>query len=359
MSVFSRHPIGGHGFASRPLATECFGLSDPLTRHAAMVDRFFPGNAPKWSDALIARTRRHIAGCASVHELALRMALADHLPATALDAVEEGMCWQVIEHNPGVISCDLFAHFRTRAALSLMEGPDNTVMLHEEAAIPFAQDSDATIREATLALSHGLSRWRDDADENAPMRADLPAEHMQEMLWTTAAILAQRIAPMDLMPYGALLGRVEDAGQQVLASHDEQRGPFGQAARLAHQLHDRWIDDETLVGLAQEGHYVHLFALIADRCGLNVADLASAIINGTADDARLLFRAADMPPACFAITLLALRQVRDGPGDKQIESLFHRFEELSIEDARMKIMPLAVSTGLRSAFARLGEGAGR
>ncbi|MEO8723916.1 MAG: DUF2336 domain-containing protein [Sphingobium sp.] len=355
MSDFSPHLTGGYHFASRSSATDWFGSPTPFVRHTALLDRFFPGDAPKWSDALVARTRRHIAGCMNSAEVALRMALGEHVQATALDGLASGLCWGVLEHNPAAISGDLFAHFRVRAALSLLESPNNTAV-HPDGTVSFDDDEETAVRDAALALSLALMRWRDGGDEMASMRADLPAEQMHTLVWITAAILAQAIAPMNIMPHGALLGAIEAAGQHVLAAQDEQQGAFGQAALLAHLLHQRAIDSTKLEQLAQDGHFLLLFAIVADRCNLNAPDVASAIVHGTARDAHLLFRAADMPPACYAITLLALRQVRDGASDQQLGALFDGYGALSVDEARTDIMPLALSAGLRNAFARLGEG---
>jgi hypothetical protein len=354
MSDLSPHQHGAHQLASNHLATKWPGLLAPFVRDSSALGRFFPGSSPKWSDALVARTRRHIGGVVATLEKSFRATLADNIPGQAMDHLPNGLCWRAIEQNPDLIAGDILTHFTTRAAISLMHGPDSTVMVHADGAVPFAQDDVIAVRDAAFALSRSLHIWRQGGEENSAIPCDLPAEYIPTLLWLIGALVAQGIARMDVMADGDLLVAVEQGGQQILAGHDEQTGAFGQASLLAHYLRDRQIAPEIFDHLAQDGHYLQIFAIIADRCGISAHQAAAIIVHGTAEQAHQLFRAADMPAASCAITLLALRQVRDGLSDIQLEALFQGFESLSLTDARCAIRPYILSAGFRDALGRIG-----
>lgn len=354
MSDLSPHQHEAHQLASNRLATEWPGLLAPFVRDASMLGRFFPGNGPKWTDALVARTRRHMGGAVATLELAFRAALADSIPDQALDHLPLGICWRAIEQNPQLIAGDLLTHFATRAAISLMHGPDSTVMVHADGAIPFRQDDAPAVRDAAFALSGSLHIWRQSGEESSAIPCDLPAEFMPTLLWRVGALFAQGIVRMDVIADTELLIAIEHAGQKLLAGHDEQTGAFGQASLLAHYLRDRHIEPEVLDHLAQDGHYLLTFALIADRCGISAHQVAAIIVHGTAEQAHQLFRAADMPAASCAITLLALRQVRDGLNDVQLEALYQNYGTLSVAEAKTAIRRHTLSTGLREALSHVG-----
>lgn len=300
---------------------------------------------------MVSRTRRHVAGCISGIETSLRVALTPHLPEGLLDTLPVGFAWQAIEQAPDLLDEQLFAHFRTRAALSLMAG----VARPEEQ--PFEAGA-SDIEEDYLGLTFALARWSEAAAEEQPMRVDLPAEHMQELLWTVCAQFARMLAPMAALPQEDLFITLDRVGQELLGLYDEETGPVARAALVARRLGPVALRTHA-AELAQEGQFLLLCAGIADRCRLETSRVAQALVHGDPQEVPLyLFRAADFGPEACALALLALRACRDSLGDERIVLLPDAYAALTRQEARSQIMELALSPSFRAALDRMAGGSG-
>lgn len=318
---------------------------------AADAARFFPQASPAWSDAMVARTRRHIAGCTSGLETSLRVALTPHMPEGVLDALPTAFVWQALAQSPALIDDALFAHFRTRAALSLMAAfarPED----------PLFEAGSSEVEEDYLGLILALGRWNEAAAEDQPMRVDLPAEHMQSLIWTVCAQFARMLAPMEAMPEADLLITLDRVGQELLMQYDEQTGPVARAALIARRL-GPVVLKEHASQLAQEGHFLLLCAGIADKCRLETSRVAHALVHGDPRHVPLyLFRAADYGAEACALALFALRTCRDSLGDERVARLPEAYAALDRPHARAQITGMALSSSFRSALHRMTAGGG-
>lgn len=318
---------------------------------AADFSRFFPQSGPLWSDAMVARTRCHIAGCTSGVETSLRVALTPNLPEAVLDSLPLGFVWQAMERMPGLLTDSLFAHFRTRAALSLMAGVARSGEPPFEAGL-------CDVEEDYLGLSIALARWSEARAEDQPMRVDLPAEHMQELLWAVCAQFAQMLTPMEVLPQADLLLTLDTVGQELLGVYDEETGPIARAALIARRLGPIAFREHA-IQLAQNGQFLLLCAGIADACRLETSRVAYALVHGDPQKMPLyLFRAADFGPEACALALFALRACRDSLGDERIGLLPEAYAALTREDARGRLMELALSPSFTAALQRLASGGG-
>jgi Uncharacterised protein conserved in bacteria (DUF2336) len=321
---------------------------NPLVRPDFAASAFFPGYGPRWTDALIARTRRHIGGCASGLETALRLQLSRTLPADLIDQLPPSVTWRAIERAPCLLDEELFAHFRTRAALSLMSLP--RISGHDNPR-PLFDTADPPIRDFALGLDLAVARWNEAGHEESPMRVDLPAEHVQSLVWLVSAALVNALIPTQAVSQAENMAAVDHAALDYLALYDEQAAPVGQASLLARKL--RGEADIDLVRMAQEGKFLLLAAIMADRCGLETSAVASAMIHAHPSHVLpLIGRAANVDAQAMALTALALRQARDSMSDDAIGMMVERYEQISPEQAHSALAGLSVSNGLQAALKR-------
>lgn len=299
------------------------------------------------------RTRRHIGGCISALEMALCVGLDQYLPEKTGNLVSPGHCWRMIDAAPHLLSAELFAHFRMRAAFSLMTnvaGP-----LTDTGMPALAGEEDEDVRSAIIGLSLAQARWSEVGAEDQPMRVDLPAEHMEELSWTVGGLLARMLLPMEIVPGMRLIGAIDDVVQQQLSTYDEQTGPIARASLLARSVHAQ-ITMDRLEDLARSGQFLLLAGIIAERTGLDTGVVAQAVVEH--DDPAILValcRVAGLSLQICGLTALALRSVRGDYDDGQIAVLADRFETMPHEEADAFVSSLAVSASLSSMLARLAS----
>ena len=89
-------------------------------RHDAELSQLGDVGLRRWSDALLAETRFHLAGMINAVELALDLHVDDAGITALLAQLGAGYARGAIEDDLGLISPALLAHLRCRAAVSLM-----------------------------------------------------------------------------------------------------------------------------------------------------------------------------------------------------------------------------------------------
>lgn len=350
MSDVSPRIEGGAATGADPLASRSAGLPDDGARRALAFAPFFPAGHPRWSDAMIARTRRHAGGCASSVEMALRIALCERLPAlgSILEATGPAIVWRMLEQNPQRMSDALFSHFRLRAGLSLLAAPDGGEGF---AAIAAAHPGETTLENRLAGLALSQQRWADRGGEDAPLRADLPAEEIRELASLTAAMLLRAAARSDVEPLDRLADAMNDALQSLLAAHDEESGPLAQAMLVACQIGDS-LDAGTW-RLLTSGGAILLCALIARRCRLSVDAVGFALVDGREGELLAMCRLADMPADAVLALLGSVGIVRPAPSDNRLQALAAEYEMLSADEARARCALLGLDADLRAAIGRL------
>lgn len=336
---------------SWPMARVMAGMSAVPVAHAIDLAFFFPDEAPARHDALIAETRRHLGGCVTAVEMALRLSL-DHAPeiAAALDHWPEMQVWPMVRAQPTLLGPALLAHMQMRAGVTLMlrqfGEADAEQPGEAHGGLPSADDPELGDAVSALALAEG--RWLMLGGEDRPMRPDLPAEHYAELVWTVAACLAA-VAKRTIPDGGdALLGAFERSGWALLTDHDESAGPIAQADRLVRRMGDR-ADSLELVGAALDQRRFLLFtALAARRLRLDSVQVTDMLVLGPLSDVALLCRALGGSDSDYRHLLIALRPVRPALSDIVIVTEAERYRELSDGDVVLAIGALRTPAAFRA-----------
>lgn len=349
MSVYSSPT----GMASDwPMARAVAGLSAIPVGHAIDLAFFFPDESHLRPDALVAETRRHLGGCITAIEIALRLSL-EHAPdiAAALDRWPAPLAWSMVRAQPTLIGPDLLAHMRMRAGATVMlrqTGHADIEQLGEESdgLVPSADDSQWG--EAVSALTLAEARWLTLNGEDAPMKPDLPAEYFAELMWTVAACLA--VVVQRTLGHGAdaSLSAFDRSGWALLRDHDEGACPMAQADRLVRAMGER-ADAPELLGVLLGQHRFLLFAAVAARrLRMDITQLVTILVMGPASRLSALCRALGGSAADYRHLLLTLRPVRPSLSDAAIVEESDRYKALSEEAADAAISALRTSPILRA-----------
>lgn len=316
------------------LAAGTPGGEGEATRNALFLQRCFGGRAMRWSDALIARTRRHIGGCLSSVEMTLRLELGADFDARLRDAV----CWPRVQADPALIDDALLADMRDRAAIGLMA---RDPMLADPAE---QWDAPQGLTDLVAALALAQSGWADAGPDDLPMRADLPAEAMPDLVWTVGALIADAAPVEDTQA-------IDQACAALLMRHDEQHMPFAQAALLAHRLHGVPNDADMLLTLARQRQVLALFAVMADRLGVDLRCLVRHVVEAEEKALFTLCRAAQFPREVAVRLVLGRRSVARGVDDSVLVDYADDYEGMTLKQARAAVAGLSLSAPLRARLA--------
>ncbi len=306
-------------------------------RNALFLHRCFDGRAMRWSDAVVARTRRHIGGCLTAVEMALGLELGAETELPLPDAV----CWGRVQADPALLSPMLLADMRDRAAIGLMAQDDMLADRQEDAAAPPFADGIADLL-AVLALAQ--SGWADAGPDGRPMRADLPAEAMPELVWTVGALLADASPP-------ERASAIDHACAALLMRHDEQHMPFAQAALLAHRMRGAGEDGDALLGLARQRHILALLAIMADRIGVDLPHLVRQVVEGEEQALFTLCRAAQFPREVAVRLVLGRRSVARGVDDSVLVDYADGYDRTPAAEALSSVAGLSLSAPMRAKLA--------
>jgi len=275
-----QRPHGDGGRADARLSRALIGE----IRHDADLDRLVDLLPGRWSDALLAEMRFHLSGLMNAIELAIGLHVTDPDAAAAIGGLGDGYSRMAIEDELGLLSPELLAHLRRRAAIAML------LRHHGAAASPvglLADEPDA-VREPLAAILAAITsaerRWCAPMLLDAPMAPDLPAEHFHDLAWTVAALLIRGCELRHLPAGPALVEAVAQATDRVIGQHDEGEGAFALAQRYARSL-----SAEMRLALApaalREARLLLFAALAEPETGLGLDALLDAMIDGT-DEAR-------------------------------------------------------------------------
>lgn len=337
---------------SWPMARVMAGMSAVPVGHAIDLARFFPLEERPRHDALIAETRRHLGGCLTAIEMALRVSL-DHAPAVAaaLGQWPDPLCWPTVRAQPALLGPALLAHMQMRAGVSLMLRPFGQAdadRKEEGTAQPMLRADDPVIGDAVAALALAEGRWIGAGGEDQPMRPDLPAEYFAELVWTAAACLAavaQRAAPD---AGDAMLVAFERSGWALLADHDESVSPIAEADRLVRRMGED-ADAPALLGAAlAERRFLLFAALAAHRLRMSVMQTTDILLTGPVAQLAALCRSLGGSDTDYRYLLLALRPVRPSLSDAAIVAEAARYQALAEQEADATVSALRTPAPFRA-----------
>lgn len=325
------------------------GESDAV-RHAIFLQRCFDGREMRWSDALVVRTRRHIGGCLVATEMALGLELRASYPEFPLPS--DPVCWARVQQDPSLLSPSLLAHMRDRAAIGLM-GRD--LALGDTAHNDADRESELfppSARELLDAVSLGQAGWNDIGPDASPMRVDLPAEMLPELVWTVGALLADTVIDADQSTTVRCV-EIDHACSAILARYDEQPMPFAQAALFAHQMHGLGIDEAYLLYLSRSRAVLALLAIAADRLGVELPCLVRHVVEASEQALFTLCRAADFPREVAVRLVLGRRSVARGADDSVLVHYADGYDGMTLAEAQRDMAMLGLSPYLRSQLSRV------
>jgi len=337
---------------SWPMADVMAGMSAVPVGHAIDLAFFFPVEARPRHDALIAETRRHLGGCLTAIETALRVSL-DHTPAVAalLARSPDPVCWPTVRAQPTLLSPAVLAHMQMRAGVSLMLrqfGQADVERVEENPPEPLLRADDPVFGDAVAALALAEGRWIATGGEDQPLRPDLPAEYFAELVWTASACLAavaQRVAPDAA---DAMLVAFERSGWALLADHDESVSPIVEVDRLVRRM-GHHADAPALLGAAlSERRFLLFAALVAHRLRMNVMQATDILLMGPVTQLAALCRSLGGSDTDYRYLLLALRPVRPSLSDAAIVVEAERYQALDEQEADATVSALRTPAPFRA-----------
>ncbi len=339
------------------------GLSVAPARHAVDLMRLFPCDAPDWPDALLFETRRHLSGCLLSIEIGLRQSLAANpLMASALCALPDTVIWPGISAHPALVAPALLNHMRLRGGVSLLlrqygradedADADADADADERAdRLDLTASADSAVSEAAIALNMAEARWSMVGLEGQPTRADLPADHFVDLLWTASAPLCAALLRTGLLPADSVLAAVDGAGRSMLADHDEGMGAIAIADRLVRRLGDR-ADAPALLGSAlAQRRYLLFAALGARRLRLDTIGLLDVMLGGPITQVAAICHVLGGSAADYRHLLVALRPVRVALSDAAIVHEAERYDAMAAGEADAIVAELRAPPALRRGLA--------
>ncbi|MGE4430664.1 MAG: hypothetical protein AB7E05_07980 [Sphingobium sp.] len=362
MSEFSPYPRGRPDGERWPPSPALLGAGRQRARGLSLVmERCFDGTDARWSDALIARMRRHIGGCVNAIEPLVRAELRRFAPADAamIDVLPGPVAWNALGQRPSLMGERLIRHFRDRAAISLMEQDEQAGMAADHRAGD-GKDAEtlfpAGVAAGLAALAKAREGWADGQPDECPMQADLPAEDMEELLWVIVALIVDALVLAGAIPVAQALQLGDRAGRAVLARHDEQTAPFAQALLLAHRMRGIGMEDAHLLWLARNRHVLVQLAVMADRTGIDHAHLVGRVVEGPEYLLFQLCRRADFPREVAVRLMLGRRSVSRGVEDTVLVEYADGYERMSPDDAALATAALGISACFRDKLSALRNG---
>lgn len=329
--------------------------------HAVDIAFLFASSLGERSDALLAETRRHLAGCLRSVETALRLSLGgDPRMAEAIGQLRDPLCWPTLCARPGLIGPALLRHMRMRAATGLIlrqsgRGDEGA----EGVASSLFDESDPRLSEATALLAIAEGRWAAIGHEDQPMRPDLPAERFAELLWLAVAILAEALEPA--MPPGGrpALAILTEAGHALLARHDEAAGPLAAADRLVSRLGEE-ADDPGLRARAIGQRRLLLFAALgARRLRMEMAAVVDLLLTEPVAHIAAFCTAMGASGVELRHLLLTLQPARPSLTDMAVLAQAERYGDGASEQAEAVMALLRAPPLLRASLEQMRAMPGR
>jgi hypothetical protein len=318
-----QRPSGEGGRAGARLAHRL--LAD--VRHGADLALLADVGPRRWTDALLAETRFHLAGMINAIELAIGLHISDPAAEALIGQLGAGHARRAIEDELGLLSPELLGHLRRRAAAALLLRHNETTGTPARFAAPGAGTGNEAYMDALAALGIAERRWCGPMLLDAPMRPDLPAEHYHDLAWTVAALLIRGCERLSGQGGPALIRAIAQATERLIARHDEGQGGFALALRCARSLPR--AARLALAPAALIDARILLFAALADcETGLAIERVIDALI-GEDDAGRhavLRLLRIDDAVAFRAAELLAPLTALAGGGDHALVAFVEAYQ---------------------------------
>lgn len=329
------------------------GLAAVFPTHAFDLAVVFANDRQAFPDVLIAETRRHLGGCISAIEIALRFSL-NQVPevAAALDRWPMLVVWPMVCAQPTLIGQGLLAHMQMRAGVTVMlrqSGRADVEQLGDDkkgGLVPSTDDPHLGDALSALLLAEG--RWLAMGGDDMPMKPDLPAEYFADLVWTVSACLSI-MAERTMVDGGdRMLSAFDRSGWALLRDHDEAACPIVQADRLVRRMNEQAEAPALLGALLEQRRFLLFSAVAARRLRLESMQVVATLVTGPVSQLAILCRALGGSGEDYRHLLLALRPARPFLSDAVIIAEAERYEALSEAQADCVISALRTSSTLRA-----------
>lgn len=325
-------------------------------RHLIDFNHFFGNDARRWPDALTSEARRHLAGCLNTVETAMTLLTRDTKIGRLLGGLESSPSWSSVQRMPFILSPELMAHMRLRAAISLLGGQSVRVDGDPSADAVSGTglligDADPEIADMAANLLLADARWSARDAGVRTMQADLPAEHFAELVWTTAAVLGTELYRAGLVEQNAAMTAMATAAYALLARHNEGAGPFALAKRLARSLCHQNRHAELLGQALGERRYLLFAALAGEVTRIEMETVLDVLVHGSDAQLAALCKALGGTAFDYRHLLVDLRIVRGERDDPTLVRLAARYDDLRDEDAMAQADMLRCPPPLRAKLA--------
>lgn len=263
-------------------------------RHSADLALFADHAPSRWTDALLAETRFHLAGTMNAVEMAIRLEVSDGDIEVRLSGLPQPWCGPALERQVDLLTPGLLAHYRLRGALSIVQR--ERIEPADSRGGLVAAGGDGPFAHALAALALAEQRWTGPMLLDAPLRPDLPAENFCDLAWTVAALLiiglSRSRAPNDRDATPAIVKAVE----RIIARHDEGGGPFALAQRCARALPG--TERRRIAPIALAERRLLLFcALVEGETALPIEVVLDALVDGGDVARRAILRLMELDEA--------------------------------------------------------------
>lgn len=311
------------GMGSNSQARLARRLADEL-RHSADLALFADEAPARWTDALLAETRFHLAGTMNAVEMAIRLEVSEGDIEVRLAGLPQPWCGPALERHVDLLTPELLAHYRLRGALSMVqrERGDPAFPGHRDGLVSAGGDP---FSQALAVLTLAEQRWTGPLLLDAPLRPDLPAENFCDLAWTVAALLivglsrGQTDGDRDAMP------AIVQAVERIIARHDEGGGAFALAQRCARSLPAS--ERRPVAALALSERRLLLFcALVEAETAVPVAAVLSALVDGGHIARRAILKLMDLDEL-IAVQLFEMLAPLTGGGAGQEVILMQFIED--------------------------------
>lgn len=294
--------------------------------HSLMRDRAdmatLVGDTPRWTDQLSAETRNQLLACFQTVDTALRLEQA--IDDGEMSVADGGEGWMALRQHAALTSADTIAHFRARAALTVMM----RAVANGLARVPHLDDDpadagsagpgdDSLTGEHLLALSLRERAWTSPVGYEGGMRADVPTAIFAELVYICAAMIDRQAAQAggDLAQWRRSLTR---AAERLITRHDPADGPFGRAAHCARLVEGQSISAPVARAAVREGRLLLPVAIASRRTGVAIERLLALLFDGCPKDSVAVLRAAHMDFAQFVALAPAFALVRSDMVDSYL-----------------------------------------
>jgi hypothetical protein len=207
------------------------------------------------------------------------------------------------------------------------------------------------IAASAMALILGRGRRRDRFGQCLVAFDDLPKRSAEMLVHAVSAALRSELSAG--RDPSAADRELADALEQVLDRRDEDRGIDSLIAALVHFLDEaNGLNDELVLGAANEGEIAFVAEVLALRSGISTNSAIDELLSGNADYVMALFRMAGMSRSLSAGLLAG---IGDLLGIADAGSAIGLFDRMSDEAAEAARSWLQTPPAYRAALDRLGQ----